>query len=250
MGGTSESAQLATAIAQAKLACTISVTTVAATALYPAAPELQVVVRTFNFDQLLQFLQADRIVKILDASHPYAVEISQLAIAAARQLQIPYLRFERPVGSSPRYSCCPTISLDSLDALFTGDYLQNQRVLLTIGYKFLAQFAAWQNRATLFARILPSSAALEAALAAGFQSKRLFAIRPPVPLELERALWQHWQISLAVTKASGQPGGEDTKRTVAAELGVPLIVITRPRLLYPRQTSDLSTALEFCHQQA
>jgi len=51
-----------------------------------------------------------------------------------------------------------------------------------------------------------------------------------------------------VTKASGTPGGEDIKRDVAAELGVSLIVITRPDVDYPRQTSNLSEALEFCRQ--
>lgn len=248
IGGTQESAQLATAIAQAQLDCTVSVTTEAAKTLYPPAPQLQVVVEKFNFDPLLEFLQAHRIVRILDASHPYAVEISRLAIAAATHLRIPYLRFERPALVPTRAASNPV--LDSFETLLQGDYLANQRVLLTIGYKPLPLFKAWQNRATLFARILPSLVALEAALEAGFGPERLVALRPPVPLEIERAFWQHWQISLVVTKASGQSGGEDTKRAVATELGIPLVVIARPELSYPHQTSDLSTALNFCRQPA
>jgi precorrin-6A/cobalt-precorrin-6A reductase len=66
---------------------------------------------------------------------------------------------------------------------------------------------------------------------------------------LEKALWQQWDISLVVTKASGTAGGEDIKRTVAAQLGIPLIVIDRPVVEYPQQTSDLSVAIEFCRQQ-
>jgi precorrin-6A/cobalt-precorrin-6A reductase len=63
---------------------------------------------------------------------------------------------------------------------------------------------------------------------------------------LEKALWQQWDISLVVTKASGAAGGEAIKRQVAAELGIPLIVIARPVVEYPQQTSDLEAALEFC----
>jgi precorrin-6A/cobalt-precorrin-6A reductase len=119
-------------------------------------------------------------------------------------------------------------------------------VLLTVGYRYLHLFSSWQERSTLFARILPSVTALGAALAAGFSSDRLIALRPPVSVDLEKALWQQWQISLVVTKASGTAGGEDVKRAVAAELGIGLIAIARPEVVYPQQTSELSRALEFC----
>lgn len=188
---------------------------------------------------------------ILDASHPYAVEISKLAIAKATQRQIPYLRYERPSLELPQkdLSVPQAIELDSFDTLIAGDYLQGQRVLLTLGYRTLPLFRPWQDRCTLFARLLPSVTALEAAYSAGFTPDRVIALRPPIPYELEKALWQHWQISLVVTKASGTSGGEDVKRMVAAQLGVPLVVITRPDVAYPQQTSDLSMALEFCRQQ-
>ncbi len=258
IGGTHESAQLAIAlvsdrpegIAKADLACIVSVTTEAAKVLYPVTPNLQVVVGKFCFDQLGQFLQTQKITVILDASHPYAVEISRLAIAAATQLQIPYLRFERPALEAAPDDDSPIIKLDSFATLLAGSYLQGQRVLLTVGYKPLSLFTPWQTQAMLFARILPSTVALEAAIAAGFQPECLLAVRPPVPAEMERALWQHWQISLVVTKASGKPGGEEIKRAVATELGVTLVVITRPNMLYPQQTSNLSAALEFCYQHA
>jgi precorrin-6A/cobalt-precorrin-6A reductase len=117
-----------------------------------------------------------------------------------------------------------------------------------MGYKSLHWFQPWHDRATLFARILPSAIALGAALQAGFTSERLIALRPPISAELERALWQQWQISMVVTKASGVAGGEDIKRQVAAELGVQLVIIDRPPVPYPQQTSDLQTALTFCQQ--
>jgi precorrin-6A/cobalt-precorrin-6A reductase len=107
-------------------------------------------------------------------------------------------------------------------------------------------FSAWQERSILFARILPSVTALEAALAEGFTPDRLIALRPPISFDLEKALWQQWHISLVVTKASGTAGGEDVKRAVAAELGTGLIAIARPEIVYPQQTRELSTALEFC----
>lgn len=259
IGGTSESVQLAAAIASANLPCTITVTTEAARTLYPDLPRLRVWVGRLFAAQIGQFFQADQIVAVLDASHPYAVEISKMAIAACTQFNIPYLRYERPelgsgswvVGS--RKEVLPTtaakvIRLDKFETLIAGDYLRGQRVLLTVGYKVLPLFRTWQEKATLFARILPAVVSLEAALTAGFTPERIIALRPPISADLEIALWRFWNISMVVTKASGAPGGEDIKQAIASELGVTLITIDRPLVHYPAQTSDLERAIAFCRQ--
>ncbi|MEO1300350.1 MAG: precorrin-6A/cobalt-precorrin-6A reductase [Cyanobacteria bacterium J06636_16] len=129
--------------------------------------------------------------------------------------------------------------------MFSGGYLPRERTLLTLGYRWLADFASWQSQGTLFARILPSQTALAAALAAGFSSERIIALRPPISNSLERALWQQWHITQVVTKASGKAGGEDQKQAIAAELGIRLIRISRPVITYPAQTNCLETAVQF-----
>ncbi|MFB8787293.1 MAG: cobalt-precorrin-6A reductase [Potamolinea sp.] len=245
IGGTTESATLALAIASLGLPCIVTVTTTAAEALYPKIPTLQVWVGRLDTNQLKQFVQQQQIAAVLDASHPYAVEISRMVIQAAAQQQIPYLRFERQAVDS-QTDTSQVIFLDSFETLLAGDYLYQQRVLLTVGYKALPLFVSWQERSSLFARILPAVTSLEVAIASGFSADRIIALRPPVNAELEKALWRHWEISLVVTKASGVAGGEDVKRFVAAELEIPLVIISRPVVEYPQQTSDFSAALEFC----
>ncbi|MCP2727754.1 cobalt-precorrin-6A reductase [Limnofasciculus baicalensis] len=252
IGGTSESVELASAmatpaggIATLRIPCTVTVTTPAAEALYAKTPNLQVRVGCLDSAQLDEFLQQQKIGAILDASHPYAVEISRMAITAANSRQIPYLRFERREVKAGD-NTAEVIYLESFQTLLDGNYLNQERVLLTVGYKALPLFRDWQNRAILFARILPSVTSVESAIASGFTCDRIIALRPPVTAELEKALWLHWDISLVVTKASGVAGGEDVKRMVAAELGIPLVVINRPKIDYPQQTSDLAVALEFC----
>jgi len=257
IGGTSESAEIAKLLAKAEIPCTISVTTAAAKSLYPLVPSLQVWVGNLDEIQLESFLQTQEIGAIVDASHPYAIQISQLAIAAAERRKIPYLRYERQTVEATELTEKLSIKSDNLirklanwETLLTGNYLTEKRVLLTVGYRPLGLFQSWQNKSTLFARILPAERSLAVALAAGFTADRLMAIRPPISLELERALWQHWQISLVISKASGTPGGEDIKRQVARELGVPLIIIDRPWLDYPQQTNDLAKVVDFCQQHS
>lgn len=252
IGGTSESRELAQILALNHLPCTISVTTESARSLYPSSPLLQVWVGQLQGDSLEKFLTSHRIIAILDASHPYATSISQLAIKASQKYKLPYLRYERkPVNTShfPQEKAIKNdqiLSLPSFETLIEGEYLAGERVLLTTGYRTLHLFQPWQERSLMYARVLPAVASLEAALAAGFTPDRLIGIRPPISLELERALWQHWQITLVVSKASGTPGGEPIKRQLATELGVKLILIDRPAVAYPHQTEDLSDAVAFC----
>jgi len=241
IGGTQESAELAAAISSnGNISTLVSVTTISARGLYPDSPNLQVWVERLNPYQLEEFLLLQKITAVLDASHPYATEISLNAIAVTQKLQIPYLRYERPAIEDSS-----VINVDSFDTLLASDYLHSRRVLLTVGYRPLPLFQPWQEKATLFARILPSAIALETALNSGFTQGRLICLRPPISIELERSLWQQWQISLVISKASGTAGGEDTKRLLAQQLNIPLILIDRPVVAYPQQTSDLAVALEF-----
>ena len=242
IGGTKDSAEITQAIADSQISCIVTVTTISAKNLYSA--NFPVRIGCLSLEQMAQFCLQENIVAVVDASHPFATEVSQNAIATARLRKIPYLRYERDSYQfSGNYR-----RLDSFETLLNGDYLQGHRVLLTVGCKILPQFKTWHDRATLFARVLPKVNSLQIALDSGFKGDCIIAMRPPINAELETALWQQWQISLVVTKASGKTGGEDIKHQVADSLGISLISISRPKIFYPEQTSCIKKVMAFCRQ--
>ncbi len=240
IGGTKDSAVIANKISTLQVSPIVTVTTPEAKHLYNSP--VKVFVGCMDQPQMEQFCRAENITTIIDASHPFAVAVSQNAIATATKLAIPYLRYERATCNS---SDNQTITLDSFESLLQGDYLLGKRVLLTVGCKVLPLFRPFQDKCTLFARILPKLNSLQTALDAGFSCDRIMAVRPPITPELEIALWRQWDISLVVTKASGQTGGEDIKQRVASKLGIPLIAIARPSIPYPQQTSCLEAVANY-----
>lgn len=245
IGGTQESARIAQKLVANGFPCVVTVTTESAIALYPDSDLITVKVGALSAEAMQELIDKEGVHKIIDASHPYAVEISESAIALSQQFHLPYLRYERPQVTETEDQ--HVIILDSFKALVNGNYLTQQRVLLTVGYKALPQFQFWHQQATLFARILPSVVSVEKALAAGFSQKQLIALRPPVSYTLEKALCEQWDISLIVSKASGKAGGEDTKKAVAKALNIPLILIRRPEVAYPQKTDKLEDVVTFCH---
>ena len=244
IGGTGDSVTIVRTIRDHSFPCLITVTTSTATNLYPT--NLLSSIQTDKLDTagIQKLCNRETVKGIIDASHPFAVIISRQAMQVARQEGIPYLRYERPLLTNNSYP----IYLDSFEDLITGNYLQNKRVLLTIGCQNLCRFQLWHQQATLYTRILPKLDSLEMALKAGFPASQIIALRPPISLQLERTLWQQWGINLVVTKASGKQGGENIKVQVAQALGIPLIIIKRPLLNYPQQTEQLSDIIEFCYQ--
>jgi precorrin-6A/cobalt-precorrin-6A reductase len=247
IGGTSESKQLAIALQEQGIPFTVTVVTDAARGLY--LPNMSVRVGKLDSLSIAKFIQTNRITAILDASHPFAVEISRNAIAQSQVQQIPYLRFEREPTLGEAAPLIKTSNLriaNNIEDAIKTEILDGQNVFLTLGYQSLHLFRNWHDRCRLYVRILPAIASLQAALDAGFNPAQIVAIRPPISAALEKALWQQWQITTVITKASGRPGGEDLKIAIAAELGIQLIAIARPQVDYPKRSNSIRECVLFC----
>lgn len=240
IGGTEESRLIVLEILTLNLPCIITVTTKEAERLYPKHSCLKVRCGALSSSEVPNFLLKENIRGIIDASHPYAVEISQLAMKMACDHHISYLRYERSNLSSNH-----GIFLESFEDLLTDNYLLGKRVFLTVGYKALPPFKTYQEKAVLYARILPKVESLQVAVNSGFTPDRLIAFRPPLDYAMEKALWQHWDIEVVVSKASGNAGGEDIKQQLSQRLDIPLIIIKRPEISYIQKTDNLQEIKEF-----
>lgn len=253
IGGTSESKQIAQCLTSWGYSWLVTVATPLAAQLYTSLPG-KVAAGRLTPTTIDRFLSTHSIRAIIDASHPFATQISQLAIQASQTHSLPYLRYERP--SLPLHPS--TLLLPSIEEVLQPSYLDRQRVLLTTGVKTLHFFANWHHRSHLWARILPNEFSHQQALAAGFPFDRLIQQRLPAAQERlqkqeerkerERQLWRSLNISTIVTKEAGAAGGFALKQELALELNVRLIAIARPRMNYPLAIDDVAQAQAFCQQ--
>lgn len=178
---------------------------------------------------------------LVDATHPYASVISQQLIGLSRELQIPYLRYERPstigVAAAER---CASPEQAALRAIACG-----RRIFLATGSKDLASFLQAPGAADKqwFVRVTAEPDFIQRALDLGVPRNRICAMQGPFSQAFNTALWQDWQIDCVVTKDSGTAGGFEAKAAAAAALGIPLLVIERPQLDYPQVVASLDAAL-------
>ncbi len=240
VGGTSESVTLAQQLTEKGYTWIATVATTQAIKLYQRLSG-QVLAGRLNSNTVHEFMEYYAIQGVIDASHPFASEISNLAIQAAQTRQIPYYRFERDRVDFNSEASNLTLLPTLLDVL-SEQYLKDQRVLLTVGVKALPLFQPWRSVSNLWARVLPSSAVL--AQEHGFSQEQLILSRGPMSLDTEVKLWQNLQITSVVTKASGIAGGLTVKLKAAQQLGTHLIVIDRPSIHYPFKANNLQTILD------
>ena len=194
----------------------------------------QLPVRTGALDEagLKQLLLDQAVSVVVDASHPYAANVSANAIAACRQSRIPYIRYERPQAQLPLYKRLHTTATAGEAARAAAAL--GQVVFLTTGSRTLETFTTESalQRHRIIARVLPDPAVISQCLELGLQPRDIVAMEVPFSHEMNVAMFRHYQSEVIVTKDSGQAGGTDTKITAAIELNLPLIIITRPTVSY------------------
>ncbi|GAB6137046.1 precorrin-6A reductase [Halanaerobaculum tunisiense] len=180
---------------------------------------------------------------IIDATHPFAQQVSYNALEVSSKLDKRYIRFERKEIKVPDDELVIEVAGYQKAAQKAREF---ERILLTIGSKnldcFIEEIDNWQER--LVARVLPNGKFIKQVQEIGFTPQNLIAIQGPFSKELNKILLKDYNIDLLVTKASGKTGGLDTKLEAALELEIPVLLITRPELSYPQMVGSYSELLE------
>ena len=215
LGGTSDARVLAGELGAAGFE---TVTSLAGVTRAPSLPVGEVRIGGFGGEEgLYNFVKSGNFAAIADATHPFAVQISQHGFNAAARAGISYLRLERepwvPV-SGDRWISVPNIkgAVDALPA--------QARALLTIGRKEIAPFLARGDLSGVARMIEKTSLPLPL-------NWQLILARPPFNLEDEHNLLITHRVTHLVTKNAGGPQTE-AKLLAARVLSLPVLMIARP----------------------
>jgi precorrin-6A/cobalt-precorrin-6A reductase len=204
---------------------------------------IRVETRGFTEESLQVFLTQGAASLVLDATHPYAVRITQIASSVCARLKVPYVRYQRPDWEPPATTTVYASGYAEAAALLPE---LGSRILLTLGAKQLKHFAHLHDRLTLFARVLPSPVSVQQALDAGFTQGRILALRPPFSQVFNTSILREYAIDVLVTKASGAAGGVVEKVLAAHEMGLTTVMIHRPVQPDLTVVSSIKAAVQAC----
>ena len=235
LGGTGEAAKLATQAAQ--LQGVEVITSLAGRTRRPVTPSGMVRIGGFGGDAgLVDYMQEQCIDLLIDATHPFAAQISFNAATAAHVCGLPHLLLVRPPWAPMEGD--RWIEVESIIAAVSILPSVAQRVFLTTGRQDLAAFAPLQDLWFLMRMIDPPTP--DTPVPPG----TLILERGPFTLEDERELLRTYAIEAIVSKNSG---GDATyaKIRAARELALPVVMIQRPPTPVGEQVADVRAALEW-----
>lgn len=227
IGGTSEGRVIAGELAVMGFKVLVSTATGYGAAL-ASGDRIDVVNGCLNREGLSELIISRGIKVLVDASHPFANEISANAEEASVLAGVRYIRYARP---ETEFLANHLVEL--ADTFKTAAYRaceKGKTIFLTTGSKTALLFynTARQMCRRLVIRVIPDPITIKKLLDMGVSPADVVAMHGPFSEEMNISLLKHYRAEVMVAKDSGLVGGLNEKISAATKVGIPLIIIKRP----------------------
>ena len=182
------------------------------------------------------YLTENGIERVIDATHPFAAEISAHARRACGRAGVPRLMLLRPAWR--RHALDRWIEVETLDAAATLVGRIGRRAWLTVGAQSIAAFAPVTTVRFLVRLVEPPVRPLP------LRFHEIVLGKGPFSLAEERHILQRHGIEVLVCKASGGTATE-AKLAAARELSLPVIMVRRPAVEPGQSVETVEAALDW-----
>ena len=170
---------------------------------------------------LVRYLKSENITHVVDATHPFASQMSQNAIAACQQADLPLVALTRPAWQAQ--SGDQWHHVKDIPAAAAALPAEARRIMLAIGRMHLSQFYHRPEHFYLL-RLVD-----EPDIAPTFPQMAMEISRGPFTTADDIALMARHDINLIVAKNAGGKGAY-AKIAAARERGIEVIMIDRPQI--------------------
>lgn len=178
-------------------------------------------------EEMETLLRRHAVDMIVDATHPYAVNVSDNIRKVSEKTGIPVKTLDRKSDLSETIlEHCVVVPGYTEACRILGATQGN--ILLTIGSNHIETFGTQQLLPRLIARVLPTTKAIEKCIGLGISPRQIIAMQGPFSVEMNTAIYYDYAIKHIVTKDSGKPGGVIEKVKPALAAGIQVILIERP----------------------
>ncbi len=189
-------------------------------------------------EDMINFIEQNNINKIIDATHPYAIEVSKNAIQCATELNIDYIRYERKsLIDSINYE--NKYIVNSIEDACKIAREKGRNIFIGTGSKNLPQIVDFIPDRNLIVRVLPTSDVILSCENLGLNADNIIAMKGPFNQSINEEFYKHYDIDIVVTKESGTAGGFLEKVNACEALKIPVVIIAREKINYPIVVNDI-----------
>ncbi|MGL4914019.1 MAG: precorrin-6A reductase [Romboutsia sp.] len=239
LGGTSDSLEICDILNKRKnLTYKLSVTTSYGEDLARKHAK-EVITGKLSKEDMITFIEQNNINKIIDATHPYAVEVSKNAIECAKEMKIDYLRYERKsliedITYENKYI------VNSIEEACKIAREKGNNIFIGTGSKNLPQIVDYIPDRNLIVRVLPTSEVITSCEKLGLNADNIIAMKGPFSKTINEEFYKHYNIDIVITKESGINGGFLEKVDSCETFNIPVVIIARQQMDYPNVINDIN----------
>ncbi len=191
---------------------------------------------------ILDFVETEKIVLIIDSTHPYAENIKQLTLSLQDNVLV--IRYERP-----------NVFLEYQNIIYVNSYEEAVEkcsyydyIFLTIGTKNLQDFKVLiDSGKKLFARVLPTKESIEKCIDIGLSTDQIILEKGPFSIETNIQHFSRCNAKVVVSKDSGKEGGLKEKIQACKILNIPIILVKRKTFEYKYKFDSVEELVNFLH---
>jgi len=184
-----------------------------------------------DMQQIKTLIGSDNAQKlVIDATHPYAKDVTLNIKQACRETGTEYIRILRKSTlSADADGKLVFETLEDVISWANKDTNLSKKLLLTTGSKDLRAYTSIKNyKERVYPRILPDIDSLKNASELGYKKANIICMQGPFSTKMNQALIEATGVEALVTKDTGKTGGFDEKLEAAGLMGIVTLVIKRP----------------------
>lgn len=181
----------------------------------------------------------------VDASHPYAKEVSNTVMDTCKENFIEYIRYERKSFFRDMDIEEKVIKIKNYSDLKDALKEIDGAILNTTGSNNVNSIMDLNLNNRIIHRILPSSVILKKLIDNGVDIGDIIAVKGPLGYHLNEGIIKEYDIKALITKDSGIEGGVREKIEAAFDNNVKVIVIERPQINYGTTFDDIKNLINY-----
>ena len=229
ISGTSDGPILANKLIRSNFSVFVSVISYRASEVYPKDNKLHIFTgKLLNKDEIKKIIVDHDIDHVVDATHPFALQISQYLKKACHECQRTLLRFERNLDKKSK---AKPIFISNLKDIKTN--LKNRNLLLAIGSRLLDNTAQHyiDLGVNVFARIISTPESIINAFSSRIKKSNIAILNPSKIYKnnLEAELCKYWEIDYILCRESGGYSQTNWER-ICISYGLGLFLLKRPEV--------------------
>ena len=228
LSGTSDGPVIANRLLELNYSVFASVLTYKAGQAYIENPKLHIITgKLNNKDQIINFINKNKITCVVDATHPFAVIISKNLNNACKEINTPLLLFVR------KSLINNTNNFFYINDLKDINNVDNKNILLAIGSRFLNDTANYyiNCKANVFTRVLPTYESITKAFGSCIKNSNIAILEPSKNNKsiLEKKLCDFWEIDYVLCRESGSYSQKNWESIVSGSK-MKLFLVKRPKV--------------------